>query len=144
LAARSVPRAEFISSGETILSDEHKIPILYFWADPADAERLVHELAKTGVKFEAKLVKTHVEYVSALVRAKFVLIVADEKAETAGASEDELSLYEIAAQISPGTAFVRISDRDDAAAGSAGYTTITRSDLHRLKDIIDRALNDPH
>jgi hypothetical protein len=124
-----------------------KIPILYFWTDPGDAERLVHELAESGVNFEAKLVRTPEEYVSALVNKKFSFIVADERAETADAGADELSLYQIAEQISPGTAFVLLSDRTDAADGAAAkapnFSTISRDDLYRLTDLINRALNDP-
>ena len=131
---------------EYISLSNDKFSILYIWADPVDAERLVHELAKSGINFEAKLVRTQAEYVSALVKAKFGLIVADERAESPGAFEGELSLYEIARQISPGTAFVLISERTDMASEvpqATSFTTLSRNDLHQLKDIVNRALNDP-
>ncbi|MGC9965225.1 MAG: hypothetical protein ABSE08_07460 [Syntrophobacteraceae bacterium] len=123
-----------------------KIPILHIWADPADAERLINELAKSGVNFEAKLVRTQAEYVSALVKAKYGLIIADERAETAGSGSDELSLYQIAEQISPGTTFVLLGDRPDTAAEAAveatNFSTMSRNDLYQLKNIINRVLND--
>ena len=128
------------------MSYEDKIPILYIWADPADAERLIHELAESGVNFEAKLVRTQAEYVSALVKVKYGLIIADERAETAGAGTDDLSLYQIAEQISPGTAFVLLSDRTDTAAEAAveatNFSTMSRNDLYQLRNIINSALND--
>jgi hypothetical protein len=105
----------------------------------------MHRLAESGIDFEAKLVRTQAEYVSALVKAKFGLIVADERAETVGAAADDLSLYEIAEHFSPGTEFVLISDLTDKAAETsrpANLTTISRTDLHRLKDILDRAVKD--
>ena len=120
-----------------------KIPILYFWADAADAQHLVHELAKTGTDFEVKLVRTQAEYVSALVKKRFVLVLADERAQTPDASAQDLSLFEIAEQISPGTAFALIGNPAGTSAESASFTTVARNDLNRLKDIINSALNYP-
>jgi hypothetical protein len=122
-----------------------KLPILYFWADPVEAERLIRELAETGVNFEAKLVRTLEEYVSALVKAEFALIIADERAETAGTGSEDLSLFQIAEQISPGTPFVLLRDTAEksieTAVEAVNFTSVPRQDLHRLQSVIDRALN---
>jgi hypothetical protein len=121
-----------------------KLPILHFWADPADAEKLIRGLAETGVNFEAKLVKTHAEYVSALVKAKFALIIADERAVTEGSSAEDLSLFQIAEQITPGTPFVLLYDPMDPAPETAdkalNFWTLSRKDLHLLNSLIHRAI----
>lgn len=121
-----------------------KLQILHFWTDPGDAERLIRELAAAGVEFEARLVKTHEEYVSALVRGKFALIVADARAETPGAGAGEMSLHGIAQEISPGTPFVLLCDHTDPEGETAekanGFSFVSRKDLHRLKSVIIRTL----
>jgi len=102
----------------------------------------MRELAATGVNFEAKLVKTHAEYVSALVRAKFGLIIADQRAEAAG-SED-LSLFGIAEEIAPGTPFVLLYDPvhpvPETLDNAANFSTLSLLDLHLLQSVILRAL----
>jgi hypothetical protein len=120
---------------------KNKLQILHFWTDPGDAERLIRELAEIGVEFEARLVRTHAEYVSALVRGKFALIIADARAETAAGAED-VSLHQIAQQISPGTAFVLLCDPTEREAGenSNSFSFVSRKDLHRLKSVINRTL----
>jgi len=124
-----------------------KVPILYIWTDQAEAGRVIAQLAEAGVNFEAKLVKTQAEYVSALVKARFNLIIADEQAETAGAREDDLSLFKIAEQIALGTQFVLICDSVDNEAETVeradNFSTISRQDLRQLKNVIDRALSKP-
>ena len=124
-----------------------KLPILHFWTDPGDAERLIRELAATGVEFEVRLVKTHAEYVSALVRGKFTLIIADARAETAEAGTEDMSLYLIAQEISPGTPFVLLCDPTDEAhqAGEKAntFSFVSRNNLHRLKSVINQTLNSP-
>jgi DNA-binding NtrC family response regulator len=126
---------------------KEKVPILYIWTDQAEATRVIAQLAETGVNFEAKLVKTQAEYVSALVKARFSLIIADEWAETVGAREDDLSLFKIAEQISPGTQFVLVCDSVEKEAENAeranNFSTISRQDLRQLKNVIDRALCNP-
>ena len=121
-----------------------KFQILHFWTDPGDAERLIRELAAIGFEFEARLVKTHAEYVSALVRGKFALIIADARAETAAGAED-ISLYHIAQEISPGTAFILLcnSTEQESAAGenANSFSFVSRKDLHRLKSVINRTLS---
>ena len=121
-----------------------KLQILHFWTDPGDAERLIRELAAIGFEFEARLVKTHAEYVSALVTGKFALIIADARAETAAGAED-ISLYHIAQEISPGTAFVLLCDPSDrqpeAGENANSFSFVSRKDLHRLKSVINRALS---
>lgn len=92
---------------------EKKIKILHLWTTEADAERLVRELASAGLEFEAKLVKTHQEYVSSLVSRTFDLVIADERAETSEAdvpSSENLSLYQIADEIRPGIPFLLLCD----------------------------------
>jgi DNA-binding NtrC family response regulator len=122
-----------------------KLQILHFWTDPGDAERLIRELAATGVEFEARLVKTLAEYVSALVRGKFALIIADARAETAGAGAEDVSLYRIAQEISPGTPFVLLCDPTDQARETGekanNFSFMSPKDLHRLKSVINRALS---
>jgi hypothetical protein len=125
-----------------------KIPILHIWVDPADAERLIRRLAEAGVNFEAKLVKTQAEYVSALVKQKYSLIIADERAGTPLAGTDELSLFQIAEQISPGTPFVLLRDHTvetayETAADPANFSVVSLRDLHRLQSVINRALSIP-
>ena len=119
-----------------------KLSVLHFWSSPGDAERLMRELAATGVNFEAKLVKTHAEYVSALVKAKFGLIIADQRAETRG-SED-LSLFAIAQEIAPGTPFVLLFDpthpAPEALENAANFSILSMRDLHLLQSVILRAL----
>jgi hypothetical protein len=121
-----------------------KLPILHFWADSGDAEKLIRGLAATGVNFEAKLVKTHAEYVSALVKAKFALIIADERAVTEGSGAEDLSLFQIAEQISPGTPFVFLYDPMDPAPETGdkavNFWTLSLQDLHLLHSVIHRAI----
>ncbi|HIJ69159.1 MAG TPA: hypothetical protein HPP57_06625 [Deltaproteobacteria bacterium] len=122
-----------------------KLPILHFWADPGDAERLIRGLAEAGVNFEAKLVKTIEEYVSALVKAKFALIIADKRAVTEGPAAEDLSLFQIAEQISPGTPFVLLYDPMDPAPetgdNAINFRALSRQDLHLLQSVIHRAIN---
>ena len=122
-----------------------KLPILHFWADPGDAEKLIRGLAEAGVNFEAKLVKTHAEYVSALIKAKFALIIADERAVTEGSGGEDLSLFQIAEQISPGTPFLLLYDPMDPAPETGdkavNFWTLSRQDLHLLHSVIHRAIN---
>ncbi len=122
-----------------------KLPILHFWTDPGDAERLIRELAATGAEFEVRLVKTQAEYVSALVRGKFALVIADARAETAGAGAEDMSLYRIAQEISPGTPFVLLCDSMDQARQTGEkantFSFVSRKDLHRLKSVINRTLS---
>lgn len=121
-----------------------KLPILHFWADPGDAERLIRGLAEAGVNFEAKLVKTTEEYVSALVKARFALIVADDRAVTEGSAAEDLSLFQIAEQISPGTPFVLLYDPMDTAPETGdkavNFWTLSRQDLHLLHSVIHLAI----
>ena len=121
-----------------------KLPILHFRADPGDAEKLIRGLAATGVNFEAKLVKTHAEYVSALVKAKFALIIADERAVTEGSGAEDLSLFQIAEQISPGTPFVLLYDPMDPAPETGdkavNFWTLSIQDLRLLNSVIERAV----
>ena len=123
---------------------KYKLPILHFWADTADAERLIRGLAATGVDFEAKLVKTHAQYVSALVKTKFALVIVDERAETEGSSADDLSLFQIAQEISPGTPFVLLYDPRDPAPETGdkavNFSALSRQDLHLLKSVVRRAM----
>jgi|SRR5208283_6123722 len=121
-----------------------KFPILHFWADPGDAERLIRGLAATGVDFEAKLVKTHAQYVSALVNTKFALVIVDERAETEGSGADDLSLFQIVEEISPGTPFVLLYDPLDPAPETGdkavNFWTLSRQDLHLLQSVVRRAM----
>ncbi len=124
---------------------KEKFPILHFWTDRADAERLIHALAATGTDFEARFVKTHAEYASALATAKFALIIADGRAETAGAGSEDLSLYQIAEEISPGTPFVLLCDPTDPARRTGEKTTnlsfVSRQNLRQLSSVINRFFN---
>ncbi|MGO9313505.1 MAG: hypothetical protein ACLQDI_12295 [Syntrophobacteraceae bacterium] len=124
---------------------QDKLPILHFWTDPGDAERLIRELAATGVEFEVRLVKTHAEYVSALVRGKFALVIADARAETAGAGSEDMSLYRIAQEISPGTSFVLLCDPTDQAHQTCEkantFSFVSRKNLDLLKSVISRTLS---
>jgi len=121
-----------------------KLPILHFWTDPGDAEKLMRGLAATGVNFEAKLVKTRAEYVSALVKAKLALITADERAVTEGPGAEDLSLFQIAEQISPGTPFVLLYDPMDPAPETGdkavNFWTLSIQDLRLLNSVIERAV----
>ncbi len=121
-----------------------KLPILHFWADPGDAEKLIRGLAEAGVNFEAKLVKTIEEYVSALVKAKFAVIIADERAVAQGPGVEELSLFQIAGEISPGTPFVLLCDPicpvPETADQAVNFWTLSRQDLHLLHSVINRAI----
>jgi len=121
-----------------------KLPILHFWADPGDAEKLIRGLAEAGVNFEAKLVKTIEEYVSALVKAKFAIIIADERAVTEGPGAEGLSFFQIAEQISPGTPFLLLYDPMDpmheTGDKAVNFWTLPRQDLHLLHSVIDRAI----
>jgi hypothetical protein len=123
---------------------KYKLPILHLWADPGDAERLIRGLAATGVDFEAKLVKTHAQYVSALVKTKFALVIVDERAETEGSGVDDLSLFQIAEEISPGTPFVLLYDPMDPAPETGdkpvNFSTLSRQDLHLLQSVVRRAM----
>ena len=89
--------------------------------------------------------KTHAEYVSALVRGKFALIIADARAETAGAGAEDISLYHIAQEISPGTSFVLLCDSTDQERETGenvnSFSFVSRKDLHRLKSVINRTLS---
>jgi len=122
-----------------------KLPILHFWADPGDAERLIRGLAEAGVNFEAKLVKTIEEYVSALVKAKFALIIADKRAASESPAAEDLSLFQIAEEISPRTPFVLLYDPMDPAPetgdNAINFRALSRQDLHLLQSVIHRAIN---
>ncbi len=121
-----------------------RLSILHLWADPGDAEKLIRGLAAGGINFEAKLVKTHAEYVSAVVKAKFALIIADERAVTEGPGAEDLSLFQIAEQISPGTPFVLLYDPTGRAPETGdkavNFWTLSRQDLHLLPGVIHRAI----
>jgi hypothetical protein len=101
-------------------------------------------LAEARVDFEAKLVKTHEEYVSALLKTKFALIIADERAVTKRPGAEDLSLFQIAEEISPGTPFALLYDPMDPPAETrdraANFWTLSRQDLHLLHDMIQRAI----
>ncbi|MGA2401336.1 MAG: hypothetical protein ABSG91_06485 [Syntrophobacteraceae bacterium] len=123
-----------------------KLSILHFWTDQGDAERLIRELAATGADFEARFVKTHAEYVSALATAKFALIIVDGRAETAaGAGAEDLSLHQIAEEISPGTPFVLLCDPADPARETGekatNFSFVSQQNLHQLPSVIDRFFN---
>ena len=126
----------------SILKD--KLPILHFWADAGDAERLIRGLAATGINFEAKLVKTHAKYVSALVKAKFALVIVDERAEAKGSGAEDLSLFQIVEEISPGTPFVLLCDPLEPASETAdkpgNFRTLSRQNLHLLQSVVQRAI----
>jgi hypothetical protein len=102
----------------------------------------MRELAASGVNFEAKLVKTHTEYVSALVKARFALIVADQRAETSGV--EDLSLFEIAEELAPGTPFVLLYDPLAPAPpileNAVNFSTLSLRDLHLLQSVMHRAV----
>ena len=102
----------------------------------------MRELAASGVNFEAKLVKTHAEYVSALVKARFSLIIADQRAEIARV--EDLSLFGIAEELAPGTPFVLLYDPLAPALpiieNAANFSTLSLQDLHLLQSVMHRAL----
>ncbi len=121
-----------------------KLPILHFWADPGDVEKLIRGLAEAGVDFEAKFVKTIEEYVSALVKAKFALIIADQRAVTERSGVEDLSFFQIAEEISPGTPFVLLYDAmypvPETGDKAENFWTLSRQDLHLLHSVIHRAI----
>lgn len=107
----------------------------------------MRNLAEAGVNFEAKLVNTLSDYVSALVKKKFALIIADERADAAEAGTDDLSVFEIAEQVSPGAVFILLCDRVDTAVESDLETSkrmhISRRDVHLIQRVLTRVGNDP-
>ena len=121
-----------------------KLAILHFWTDPGEAEKLIRGLAEAGVNFEAKLVKTIEEYVSALVSAKFAVIIADERVAAERPDAEDLSLFQIAGQLSPGTPFVLLYDpmrpAPETGDNAVNFWTLSRQDLHLLHSVIDRAI----
>lgn len=102
---------------------KEKILILHLWNNEASARELVRHLTGTGFQFEAKLVKTTTEYVSALIRTTFNLIIADENISWYNpGEEDELSPFEIAREIAPGVPFLLIAESspEDREIGDGG------------------------
>lgn len=86
------------------------VRILHLWKNETDARELVRLLAGTGLQFEAKLVRTTTEYVSALVRSTFNLVIADENIPWYKPEKDDLSPFEIAQEIAPGVPFLLIAE----------------------------------
>lgn len=121
-----------------------KIHILYFWSRRSDAEKLIRELAATGVEFEARLVSTVSEYVSALARLKFHLVIADERADLPVTKADQLSLFDITEEMSPGTPFLLLCE---SACGtrkeedSAHLRCMAWQDINRIGDNIRQILD---
>jgi hypothetical protein len=97
-----------------ISSVKETIRLLHLWNNETDARELVRLLAESGFKFEAKLVKTTTEYVSALVKTTFNLVIADENIAWYKPGEDALSPFEIAQEIAPGVPFLLIANSSPA------------------------------
>lgn len=98
---------------------KEKISVLHLWSNETDARELVRHLAETGFQFEAKLVKTTTEYVSALVRTTYDLIIADENIGWYNPGQDEFSPFEIADEIAPGVPFLLLAG---SSSGDLAYT----------------------
>ncbi|MHC1725106.1 MAG: hypothetical protein AB9866_03660 [Syntrophobacteraceae bacterium] len=123
---------------------DYKIRILHLWTCQTEAEMLVRELARAGLPFEAKLVGTLSEYVAALVRSKFDIILADDRAVPPHAGPDQLSLFEITREISPGTPFIMLcgsSDEPREGSGANLSHCLNRHDLSRIGERVRKALN---
>ncbi len=121
-----------------------KIRILHFWSRRSDAEKLIRELAATGVEFEARLVSTLSEYVSALARLKFDIVIADERADLPVTKADQLSLFGITEEMSPGTPFLLLCE---SACGTrkeeapAHFRCLAWQDINRIGESIRQMLD---
>jgi hypothetical protein len=77
-------------------------------------------------------------------KAKLALITADERAVTEGPGAEDLSLFQIAEQISPGTPFVLLYDPMDPAPETGdkavNFWTLSIQDLRLLNSVIERAV----
>lgn len=116
-----------------------RIRLLHFWTNRADAEKLVRSLAETPFEFEAKLVKTSAEYVSALAGGKFDLIIADQKADPAPPGSEDLSLFQIAEEIAPGTPVLLLCETQDPeprAECEGGCFRLPWRRLHALETVL--------
>lgn len=121
-----------------------KIRILHFWSRRSDAEKLIQELAATGVDFEARLVSTVSEYVSALARLKFHIVIADERADLPVTKADQLSLFGITEEMSPGTPFILLCEsacgtRKEEA--SAQFRCMAWQEINRVGESIRQLLD---
>jgi hypothetical protein len=126
---------------------KEKVLILHLWNTETDARQLVRHLAGTGIQFEAKLVKTTTEYVSALVRTTYDLIIADENITWYHRGEDDLSPFEIAQQIAPGVPFLSIAepfseDREPDRPERPVYR-LERQQMDQLGPMIEKILRLP-
>jgi len=119
-----------------------KIRILHLWQSEEDARSLVQALARSGLEFEARLVRTESEYVSALVHSKFHIIVVDRFADFRRAGPDDLSALDIARELAPGIPFLLLEDPSCEDAGSSGKPDflIEKKDLEQLGPLIRTAL----
>jgi hypothetical protein len=114
-----------------------KIRILHYWTNQTDAEEVIRKLAETGLEFEAKLVRTHHDYVSALATRNFDLIIADDRAELS--RPDALSSLEIAEELSPGIPFVLLCSSTSVfsrAENPLRFFPLARCELNRLGILI--------
>ena len=125
---------------------KEKIPILHLWGNETDAGELVRHLSGTGFEFEARLVRTPSEYVSAIIKTTFRLIIADENTPWENSAEDDLSPLEIAREIAPGVPFLLITESAacdvDSSIGRGAYY-ISRQDLHQIAPVIRKILRLP-
>ena len=115
----------------------NKIQVLHFWCVEKEVEQVVSELAATGIEFEAKLVKTESEFISALARRKFDLIIADRGAGPAVSDPSGLSASEIAMQLAPDVPFVSIGEPVQDKTGPFFY--LSRQELNGLGPIMKMA-----
>ena len=99
-------------------------------------------LAGSGLEFEARLVRTESEYVSALVNAKFHIIVADRFADFRRTGPDDLSALDIARELAPGIPFLLVGDpscEDEGGPGKPDFQ-IEKKNLEQLGPLIRTAL----
>lgn len=130
-----------------------KIRVLHLWSDEKEAECIVRELSSAGVEFEAKLVRNESEYVSALLRGQFQLIVIGSRADFKRSAPEDLSAREIACELAPSAAFVQIEDDSNpgerfclclASPGgefnaASGVVRVSASELERLSEVMTTA-----
>ncbi|HET8701787.1 MAG TPA: GAF domain-containing protein [Nitrococcus sp.] len=123
---------------------QQPLHILHLESDSNDAQQVQAALIEAGLDCRVKVVATGDEYLAALSRGKFDLILADEGIPGCNG----LSTWKAARKRCPGIPFIFVSrltaERDAEQAGATGPAhCVPKRELERLAPAVKRALQLP-